>query len=113
MKNKRKANARHIGSKTDLTGNEMQAFSSNDYNEKLESIQSILERMMRPAKIVRCYRCLGCDRNYSASRMSNLLVICRECSRSLNDKGRIAKINQVERIKNKIGIFLKGRLGSV
>lgn len=108
----RKADAGHIGSKskTTFTGYEIEAFPYSDYTESLESLQENIERMMRPAKIVRCYRCLSCDRSYSASRMSSLLILCRDCCRTAQDKGPIARRNQIDRIKNAVSIFLKRRL---
>lgn len=102
-----------FNSKNNLTGSEINSFTASNYNGKLEPIQSILERMIGPGKVVRCYRCLACDRSYAVSRMSNLLIICRECWRTTQSKGPIAQGNQIERIKAKIGALLRARLGTV
>jgi ribosomal protein L37AE/L43A len=111
MSKNRKAGAGDSGSKTNFTANEIQAFSVLDYTEELSAIQSIIKDRIKPiGKVVRCYRCLLCERSYAASRMSNLLIVCRDCQKQTQGKGKIARQNQIDRIKHNLGIFLTHRL---
>ena len=111
MKSKN-AEAGHFGSKTnDYFADNQKAFSVSEYSEELETIQSVvLDRMKPKPKVVRCYRCLACHKNYSASRMSSVLILCRSCYRTAGDKGNIARRNMIERIKNHVGMLLRKRL---
>ncbi len=112
MNRNEKADLRGIGFdlKTNFTGGEIQAFSVSDYSTDLESVASIIERMMRPGKAIRCYRCFACKRHFAASKMTTALVLCRECLTATRDKGRIARRNVIDRITNDFRIFLRGRL---
>ena len=97
--------------KTDnFTGSENKASSLSDCNRELESVQSVVAGMMRPAKTIKCYRCFACKRHFAVSRMSSALVVCRECLNATNAKGRIARRNVIDRITNDFRIFLRGRL---
>ncbi len=99
-----------IESKTnDYLDGQSKAFSASDYTD-LESVASIIERMMRPGKTIRCYRCFACNQHYAASKMTTALVLCRECLTATRDKGRIARLNVIDRITNDFRIFLRGRL---
>lgn len=112
-KNKNEADLRGIGfgSKTnDYFADNQRAFSVSDSNTELESIASILERVIKPGKVVRLYECFGCKRHYAASRMTSALVVCRECLKATRTKGRIARLNQIDRITNDLRRFLRGRL---
>ena len=114
MKSNRKAEACNFGSKTNFTGGEIRAFSVSDYTEQLDAIQSIVSDRIVPArKVIRCYRCLECERSFAASRMSNLLVICRDCYRKVSEKGNIGRRNLIERIKNQVGVYLNRRLAKI
>ncbi len=112
MNKNRKAEAGHFGSKTnDYFADNQKTFSSSDYSEELETIQSfILNRVNPKPKVIRCYRCLACHKHYSATRMSNVLILCRHCYRTAGDKGNIARRNMIERIKNQVGMLLRKRL---
>src|SRR5258708_28779282 len=108
MKTNRKAEAEDFGSKTNFTGGEIHAFSVSDYSTDLESIASIIERMMRPGKTIRCYRCFACNRFFPAFRMTSALVVCRDCLKRTREKGRLARQNVIDRITNDFRIFLCG-----
>lgn len=111
MKNNRKAEATNFGSKTnDYFADNQRAFSVSDSTTDLEPIASIIERMMRPGKVIRLYRCFACNRCLAASRMSAALVVCRACLKDSKDEGRIARHNRIDRITNDFRIFLRGRL---
>jgi hypothetical protein len=113
MNTNSKADPLKIGSKTNFTANEIRAFSVSDYTEELKAIQSIVSDRIKPGKVVRCYKCLVCGGSYSASRMSSLLIICRDCRKETEGKGKTARRNQIDRIKNNLGIFLNRRLETV
>jgi len=108
-----RAEAEDFGPKTNFTGGEISAFSVSDSTTDLEHIAAIIERTIRPGKVIRLYRCFACDRHFSASRMSLCLVVCRECLKQSRAKGRIARRNQIDRIANNFRIFLRGRLESI
>ena len=111
MNRQRKAEATNFGSKTDdYFADNQRAFSISDYNGELESVQSIIERMMQPGKVIRCYQCFACKGHFPASRMSAALVVCRTCLKDSHAKGRIARLNVIDRITNDFRIFLRGRL---
>jgi len=116
MYKKEKADLRGIGFnlKTDnLTGGQNKVFSPSDSNTDLEQLASIIRRVVQPGKIIRLYRCFACDGHFPASRMSAALVVCRECLRASQAKGRIARLNQIGRIANKFRKFLRGRIESI
>jgi len=112
LKNER-AEAEDFGPKTNFTGGEISAFSSSDSTTGLEHIASIIERTMRPGKVHRLYRCFACDRCFPASRLSAALVLCRQCLKQSQAKGRIARHNQIDRIANNLRIFLRRRIESI
>lgn len=103
-----------FGSKTnDYLADNQGGFSVSESITSLEPIRDILERLFAPGKagkVVRLYRCFGCKRHFPASRMPSALVVCRECLNSTRGKGRLAKINQLDRITNEFRSFLRGRL---
>ena len=111
----KKAEARATGIGFDLktnnlTGGQNKAFSYSDYTSDLESVQSILDRMIKAGKTIRCYRCFACNRYFPASRMASALVVCRDCLKRTQAKGRLARLNVIDRITNDFRIFLRGRL---
>ncbi len=113
VKNKR-AEAEDLGPKTnDYFADNQRAFSISDSTTGLEHIAAIIERTMRPGKVVRLYRCFACDRCFPVCRMSAALVVCRECLMQSPGKGRIARRNHIDRIANNLRIFLRGRLKSI
>jgi len=92
-----------------VTGN--QRFSVFDYAEKQETLQSNLEtNLTRHKKVIRLYRCFGCEKSFTARKMSNCLVICRECYSAAQGKGRIARKNFVEKTLNNFHKFLRRRV---
>lgn len=112
MNKNRKAEAGHFGSKTnDYFADNQRAFSVSEYSGELDAIQSIISDRINPKpKVIRCYRCLACEKSYSPSRMSSVLILCRNCYRKAGDKGNTARRNMVERITNQVGMLLRKRL---
>jgi ribosomal protein L37AE/L43A len=106
----RKAEAMNFGSKTNFADKQKEAFSSFDYGTGLEPIATIMKRVIEAGKVVRLYRCFACKRHFPASRMASALIVCRECLKGTQGKGRLARLNQIDRITNDLRIFLRGRL---
>jgi DNA-directed RNA polymerase sigma subunit (sigma70/sigma32) len=112
MNKKEKADARNIGSKNpfDYFADNQRLFDF-DYAEKQETLQSNLQaHLERNRKVIRLYRCFACERNRTAQKMSSCLAVCRECYRTAQSKGVIAKRNFVERTLNNFHKFLRGRV---
>lgn len=114
MNKHKEADLHGIGfdSKTsNFTSGEKKMSSKSDFSTvEFESLTSVLVRIITPAKTVRCYRCFACNRHFAASRMATALVVCRECFKRTQAKGRIARQNVIDRITNDFRIFLRGRL---
>lgn len=91
-----------------LDGNQEQ-LSVSDITEKHEELQSNLLAAMKPAKkVVRLYRCFGCQKNFALPKMSSCLVLCRICHVAMRDKGKTAKNNFTAKTLNSIHGFLRG-----
>lgn len=82
-----------------------------DYDEKQEILQQNLTvNLARHKKVIRLYRCFGCEKNRTAQKMSNCLVVCRDCYNAAQDKGKIARRNFVEKTLNNFHKFLRRRI---
>jgi hypothetical protein len=112
MKPNSKATGANCGSSNPfdlLTGN--QRLSAFDYDEKLTDLQSNLEaNLARHKKVIRLFRCFACEKNCTVRKMSNCLVVCRECYRMAQVKGKIARKNFVEKALNNFHKFLRRRI---
>jgi hypothetical protein len=87
-------------------------FSATDDSRTLQHLQSAIESVAnRNPKTVRLYKCFHCRGFAPLRRMSDCLVICRKCYRSLGAVGHLARANRVERIANEIKTFLRRRVG--
>lgn len=87
------------------------AFDVFDNTEKREELQSGLLAVMKPAKkVVRLYRCFGCQKNFALLKMSNCLVLCRCCHTATQDKGKTAKNNFTAKTLNSIHGFMRRQL---
>lgn len=85
--------------------------SVSDITEKHENLQSNLLAVMKPAKkVVRLYRCFGCQKNFALPKMSSCLILCRTCHATAQDKGKIAKNNFTAKTLNRIHGFLRGAM---
>ncbi len=96
-------------------GNHFDGISKNlsvsDITEKREELQSNLLAVIKPAKkVVRLYRCFGCQKNFALPKMSSCLVLCRACHTAAQDKGKTAKNNFTAKTLNSIHGFLRGTL---
>jgi len=92
-----------------LAGN--QRLSVFDYAEKQETLQSNLEtNLTRYKKVIRLYHCFGCEKSFTARKMSNCLVVCRDCYNAAQGKGTIARKNFVEKTLNNFHKFLRRRV---
>lgn len=82
-----------------------------DYGEKAGELQSNLTaHLARNKKVIRLYLCFGCGENRTAQKMSNCLAVCRECYRTVQDKGTVGKRNFVEKTLNNFHKFLRRRV---
>ena len=83
----------------------------NYYDENQAKLQTILLEKMKPApKIIRLFRCFGCNNNFALSKMSGCLVLCRTCHKTALDKGKVAKSNFTERTLNNVRGFLRRQI---
>lgn len=74
--------------------------------------RDLTEHLQRHRRIRRLYRCFGCGGAKSLLKMSSYPAICRDCVGSLNDKGKTAKNNFVEKVKANFGKFLRGAVAA-
>lgn len=95
----------------DYSVDNLKAFPSLDYNSDLEPVQSVIHCMIKPGRVVRCFRCFACEGVFPIRKMSSCLVFCRKCFRQARAKGRIATANQIDRTFNNILKFIFPRLG--
>ncbi|MEJ7862369.1 MAG: hypothetical protein WKF90_12130 [Pyrinomonadaceae bacterium] len=85
--------------------------SVSDITEKREELQLNLLAVMKPAKkVVKLYRCFGCQKNFALPKMSSCLVLCRGCHTAARDKGKHAKNNFTAKTLNAIHGFLRRTL---
>lgn len=112
MSTHERATGANCDPKTDRKANAIDASSAFDSTTNFESVGTIIERFIRPGRVIRLYRCFVCKRCYTVSRMSGLLVLCRVCLDATREKGERARANQIDRIGREIRTFLKGRLQS-
>lgn len=61
-------------------------------------------------RVIRLFRCFGCDRCYSAKLMSGFLMICRKCQSSGQFENERERQRFVEKTLKKIGAFLGRRI---
>jgi len=61
-------------------------------------------------KIVKLFRCFGCDRCFSDKMMSGFLIICKDCLVSEQIEDERSRKRFVEKMLNKIGVFLRRRV---
>ncbi len=89
-----------------------QRLSVIDYAEKQENLQRNLLSAMKQPNVVRLYYCFGCERHFAVHKMRNCLAICKPCyaTATAQNKGRIARINFVEKTLNNIKKFLRRRV---
>lgn len=82
-----------------------------NYDQEFEILQGKLnEHLLRNKKIVRLHRCFGCNRNFSIKKMSNILIFCRGCFATAQDKKQVARRNFIDRALNQCRIYLGGRI---
>jgi len=87
------------------------AFDVCNITEKREELQANLLAVMKPThKVIRLYRCFGCDKNFALRRMSSCLILCRGCHTSAQDKGKTAQRNFTAKTLNAIHGFLRRTL---
>lgn len=88
-----------------------QKLFSLDYAEKQVELQSNLVGLINPSpKVLRLYHCFGCERNFAAKKMSNCLIICRDCYWEATRKGRVARTNFVEKTIRNFQKYLRRRV---
>ncbi len=112
MKNK-EADAGNNGSNTfDFLALNQNGFSVSDYDADAENLQSSILGLMKPSKVIRLFPCFGCEKSFTAKKMSTCLVICKACysAATAQDKGKVARSNFVEKTLNNIHKFLRRRV---
>ena len=94
-----------------LTGNQ-KAFSVSDYAATHAKLQSNVLAVIKPPKVIRLYHCFGCEKSFTALKMSNCLAVCKACYASITaqNKGKIARNNFVEKALNNFQRFLRRRV---
>ena len=111
MNEKQRAIAVNNGSQVNDNHHENQELDPQYYDEISLELQDFLFRQLRrKQKVVRLYRCLGCNGNFAIKKFSSIPVICRKCNVALQEKGDIAKRNFVDRTVNKVHKILGGRV---
>lgn len=76
-----------------------------------ESIkQAITDMKSQPRKVVRLYRCFGCDKNFAARKMSKRLAICRNSFKVTQDCNNQKRNRLVTKTLSKFGAFLRGKI---
>ncbi|MBA3335405.1 MAG: hypothetical protein H0T08_07330 [Acidobacteria bacterium] len=115
--NKQKSLAGHV--REGFSGNSLDNHSHDNskrlsvfnYAEKREELQSNLMVVIKPStKIIRLFRCFGCEKNFALPKMSSCLVLCRGCHTAARDKGKHAKQNFTAKTLNAIHGFLRRTL---
>ncbi len=61
-------------------------------------------------KVVRLYRCFDCDGCFSIKMMSGFLMICKHCLTFERIGDKRSRERFVEKMLNKIGVFLRRRV---
>ncbi len=77
--------------------------TSNQNNYKSESVSETRPK----GKVIRLFRCFGCDRCFSAKKMSGFLIICRNCLISELIENERTRQRFVEKTLNKFGRFAR------
>lgn len=109
-----KAEAEDFGPKTnDYFADNQKVFSVSDATTDLKKVEATVENILRPGRVIRLYKCFGCQEHFALLKMSSALVLCRGCWKQFQAKGRTARRNQVDRIVNTIRIFLRRRTNSI
>ena len=102
MNNKTQAaNAGTFAASYELLIKNQQAFDVKNYKSDLDAGTSL------EGKIVKLFRCFGCDKCFSAKMMSSILIICKQClmTETFQDEGLRRRF--VERTLNKFGKFAR------
>lgn len=82
-----------------------------DYAEKSVNLQANLtQHLEQNKKVVRFHRCFGCKRNFSIKKISSLLIFCRNCFTTAQDKKKPAQRNFIDRALSECRIFLGLRI---
>ncbi len=98
------ANARTFAvSKTSLIKNQ-QTFNANDY--KAETIVETRQK----GKVIKLFRCFGCNECFPAERMGAFLVICPKCLNLEHFEDKRMRQRFITKTLNKIGTFLGRRI---
>ncbi len=61
-------------------------------------------------KIIKLFRCFGCNKCFTAKRMSGLLIICKSCLISERIEDERSRKRLIEKALGKIGVFLRRRV---
>ena len=81
-----------------------QTFDTNHY--KYEAVSDTRKK----GKVIKLFRCFGCDRCFSAKLMSGFLIICKNCLIAEQLDSESSRQRFVEKTLSKIGVFLRRRI---
>lgn len=90
-------------------------FNNAELCQECQQIQTalepqILDTLEESRKIVRLYRCFGCQKSFSVQKMSHCLAICKSCYVAAQDKGKVAQNNFIETALRSFGKFLRRQI---
>ena len=75
--------------------------STPNFSEIEQDLQGkLLNHFKQHKKVHRLFKCEGCGNHRTLRKMSNCLILCRECVSGLNEKGVRAKSNFINRTVN-------------
>ncbi len=98
------ANARTFAASYKSLIKNQQTFDIEDYKSERAA------ETRRKGRVIKLFRCFGCDRCYSAKLMSGFLMICRNCQSSEHLVNERSRQRFVEKTLKKIGVFLGRRI---
>ncbi len=73
----------------------------NNYKAK------VVVETRRNGKVIKLFRCFGCDKCYGAKLMSSFLMICTNCFSPERFENERSRQRFIEKMLKKIGTFLR------
>ena len=80
----------------------------SNYNVNYKSNSDLKTR--QKGKVIKLFRCFDSDRCFSAEMMSGFLIICKNCLASEHIENEHSQQRFVEKMLNKISVFLRRRI---
>lgn len=98
------ANATTFTASQNLPMMNQQTNIQNNYKAK------VVVETRRNGKVIKLFRCFGCDNYYGAKLMSSFLMICTNCFSSERFENERSRQRFIEKTLKKIGTFLRRRI---